>query len=366
MPVVDTPAARPGRETWLRYLLWVLVSALIVFLLWRVRFLLLTLLLAAVLAYALRPLVILLRRLRFRRYRLSPYAATLVVFIVVIGALWVLGLLIVPPIRVEIERFQARWPTHREHLQAAWESAQQWYHTVVPEEVRNHLADQVDELQVRLTQGVERGLLATFHGLGFLIELFLIPILAFYFLSDTGAIRQQFLFFLPLRSQPAVGRALTGLDDIMARYIRGQIILCAVAFAVVTLGLYVIGIRYYLSLGVVAGLTRAIPVIGPIIGAIPLALVVILQSQSLAFGFWVIVGFSLLHFFESKWLMPQVLGLHLQIHPVLIIVALLLGYEFLGILGMFLAVPALAAVRLLVRSYRERQAPPEEAVQPTA
>jgi predicted PurR-regulated permease PerM len=358
--------ARPARENWLRYLLWFVALALLIYLLWRIRLLLITLLLAIVLAYALRPLVALVRRVRFRRYRLSPYAATFVVFVAVIAALWLLGMLMVPPIRAEIERFQARWPTHRENLQAAWKSAQQWYRSVVPEEMQRQLADRLDELQTGFTKALERGVLATFHGLGFLVELFLVPILAFYFLSDTGAIRQQFLFFLPRRYLPGVTRALTGLDDIMARYIRGQIILCAVAFVVVTLGLYIVGIRYYLSLGVVAGLTRAIPVIGPIVGAIPLAIVVVLQSQSVAFGFWVIVGFSLLHLFESKWLMPQVLGLQLEIHPVLIIIALLLGYEFFGILGMFLAVPGLAAVRLLVRSYRERQAPPEEAARPTA
>jgi predicted PurR-regulated permease PerM len=98
-----------------------------------------------------------------------------------------------------------------------------------------------------------------------------------------------------------------------------------------------------------AGVTRAIPILGPIIGGIPIVILTGLQSVESAMG--VLVFFCILHLLESKILMPKLLGQSLDLHPAVILIALLLGAEFFGVLGMFLATPMAALLKVVYDYY---------------
>ncbi len=205
-----------------------------------------------------------------------------------------------------------------------------------------------ESLSQLLSTVAKRGLGLTVHGMGLAVELILVPIIAFYILADGRSIRRQLIFFVPPRYTASLERSLDQADDIFARYIKGQVILCLIAFVAVSLGLWAIGVEFYLLLGVIAGITRAIPIIGPLVGAIPILIVVPLTTGSSVMTIWVLVLFTLMHLLESKWLMPAIIGRQLDLHPVLIIVALLIGAEMGGLLGMFVAAPALAVIKTLV------------------
>ena len=118
-----------------------------------------------------------------------------------------------------------------------------------------------------------------------------------------------------------------------------------------TAGLWALGIDFYLLLGLIAGLTRAVPIIGPVVGAIPI-IVVVGVTESFAYALWLLLPFTLMHLLESKLLMPAILGQQLDLHPALIIVALLIGAQMGGLLGVFLAAPVLAAAKALVEQQR--------------
>ena len=147
-----------------------------------------------------------------------------------------------------------------------------------------------------------------------------------------------------------------GIDGILRQYIKGQLLLCVIAWFVVTLSLVLLRIPGALVLGLVAGLSRGIPIIGPIVGGIPLLAAVLWNTASTHAFWWVLLGFVLLHLIESKYLMPRILGSSLGIHPVLIIVSLIIGYAILGLLGMFLAPPAVAMIRFVVTLRRSQAA----------
>ena len=127
-------------------------------------------------------------------------------------------------------------------------------------------------------------------------------------------------------------------------------VLLMIAAIVVGVGLAALGVPYPVSLGVLAGLTRAIPIIGPIIGGIPIVLLALVTK-----GFGVAVGvlifFSILNFVESKFIMPLLIGDSLSLHPVIIIVVLPIGEEFAGLLGMFFAAPVAALLRVILQRY---------------
>ena len=96
-------------------------------------------------------------------------------------------------------------------------------------------------------------------------------------------------------------------------------------------------------------ITRVIPIVGPILGGIPIVLLATAQSWQL--GISVLIFFTTLHLFESKILMPKLIGYQIHLHPAIIIIVLLIGSEFFGLMGMFLAVPVAATVKILVNYY---------------
>jgi predicted PurR-regulated permease PerM len=139
-------------------------------------------------------------------------------------------------------------------------------------------------------------------------------------------------------------------NGIMHSYIIGQGILCVLAGVIVGIGLWLLRMDYWLILGLLAGFTRAIPIIGPILGGIPIILLAFI-TKGFAVALGVLIFFTLLNFAESKFIMPYIIGDRMNLHPLVIIIVLLIGEEFGGLLGMFFAAPIAALVRELLRRY---------------
>jgi len=250
----------------------------------------------------------------------------------------------------------------RQRLPAQMTRLQYWYETTIPEDMRG---------QMKLNLQHEASLFPTKYWpkiaawflnatqmtgriIALAIEMILLPLLiAFYFLTDYASVHAQVKFFVPERYRSVIALYARGMDDILRQYVRGQLVLAFIAWVFVTGVLLLMHIPGALLLGLIAGLTRGIPLIGPIFGSIPVLAVVLWSPRWCGAFWWVLLGIVVLHVFESKYLMPRILGDSLGIHPVLIVISLLLGYELLGILGMFLAPPAVAMIRFIVITKRD-------------
>ncbi len=348
------------KENWFRIATSVALFAAAVVLVWRVRAVIVILLLAVILSYVLRPLVYAIGRLgllvRDRRYDIPRGLAAGIVFLLVMLFLWAIFQLSAPSFGRQIGQLQARWPRYLDACTQTASRAEQYYRERLPPSLRPAVDSWVEGAADAVTSTATKGLGVTVHGVGFVIEMLLVPILAFYFLADGPSIRRQVLFFVPRRYVFRTELLLDQSDDIFQRYIKGQVILCIIAFAVVAAGLWALGVDFHLLLGVVAGVTRAVPIIGPVIGGIPIMAAVLL-TKSLSVALWVLLAFTLMHLLESKFLMPAILGQQLDLHPVLIIVALLLGAQMGGLLGVVVAAPVLAAVKTIVQQRREKRGP---------
>ncbi|PQV63417.1 putative PurR-regulated permease PerM [Abditibacterium utsteinense] len=191
---------------------------------------------------------------------------------------------------------------------------------------------------------------------GFIVELLLIPVLAFYFLADGPAIRAEAKLLFPPGWRNRIARMAEHFDFVLDGYVRGQAWMCIIAWALVTLTLWILGVPHAFTLGMIAGITRAVPVVGPLLGAIPLLFVTFFYTRSaqttLVLGF----AFTLMHFLESKVLLPKIVGHHVDLHPVSVIISLLIGLEFFGFIGVFLAVPIAAVLKIVLVEYHAAQA----------
>jgi predicted PurR-regulated permease PerM len=183
-----------------------------------------------------------------------------------------------------------------------------------------------------------------------IVEIVLLPVLAFYFALDSRKLKHEFVGSLPRKWRKETSRMIHEFNLIMHSYVVGQAILCAIAGVVVGLVLALLHVPFALTLGLLAGFTRAIPIIGPIIGGIPIVILTLVTTGVPA-AVAVLLFFTFMHFAESKFLMPYVIGERMSLHPVVIILVLLVGQEFGGLLGMFFAPPIAALVRVVIRRY---------------
>jgi predicted PurR-regulated permease PerM len=296
---------------------------------------------------------------RLQRHVLRVYAS-LYVFLFFFVGLWYGGKMIVRPF---VSQFRnASMPQNRKRLAADIKHRLADYDRSAPDWARS------DKIQQKLrqtdfaraAQGVaSAAALRVVEGAGSIVEVVILPVLAFYFLVDGRKLKHEFVSLTPRAHLYEVMRMLNEFNRIMRAFVMGQVLLCLLAGVVVGGGLAALGVPYPFVMGVLAGLTRAIPVIGPILGGIPILLLT-LATKGMGTALGVLGFFTFLHFAESKFIMPLFLGDRMELHPVVIIVVLIVGGEIGGLLiggslgslvGMFFAAPVAAIIRVMVRRY---------------
>ncbi len=150
-----------------------------------------------------------------------------------------------------------------------------------------------------------------------------------------------------MESRGKVRKLIEEMGVVISGYIRGQVFISMIIGIFVFSGMYMLGIDYPLVLGILAACTESIPIIGPIFGSIPAILLAYLISPTLAFK--VIIFYIIVQLIENQIVVPNIMGHTIDLHPVVVIISLLIGGQLWGIIGMMLAVPIAALLRVLIR-----------------
>ena len=378
-----------------RFLLRLVIIGAVCFACYRLRNIITTIFIAAIIAYVLNPLVdwlcrqegfvqahnvvahlgmqakvayrrVFLKqrathegRVRIQRHVLRVYAS-LYVFVFALFGLWQGTRLIITPFVAELR--VATSPGNVEDMRANIEERLREYDEDAPEwrssdKIREQIK-KIDFSKMAQTLAAEAGQ-KVLESAKNIVEIVVLPVLAFYFLIDGRKLKHEFVALVPRRHIRETVRMVNEFNRIMEAFVKGQVILCALAGVVVGAGLALLHVRYPFVLGVLAGVTRAIPIIGPIIGGIPIVLLTLVtKGPGTALG--VLGFFTLLHFVESKFVMPMLIGDRMELHPIIIIVVLIAGGEIGGLmiggtigslLGMFFAAPLASIARVMVRRY---------------
>jgi predicted PurR-regulated permease PerM len=316
------------------------------------------------LTYLLQPIVTWLVGLgNGKHVHVLRIVAVLGIYLLLAGVVVMYSRATAHTIAIEKVAWQNTWNNARQRLPDQVSRLQQWYETTIPEDIRGqlklNLQREASQFPTKYWPKIVTWFLSVTQMTGRIIalsiELILLPLLfAFYFLTDYANVREQVKFFVPERYRRVIALYAGGMDGILRQYVKGQLLLAAIAWVLVTIVLLIMRSPGALLLGLVAGLSRGIPLIGPSVGCVPVLATVLWSRGGVAF-WWMLLGFVVLHLFENKYLMPRILGDSLGIHPVLIVISLLLGYEMLGLLGMFLAPPTVAMIRFVVTTRRNAQ-----------
>ena len=281
--------------------------------------------------------------------------ACLICYAALVGVIWAASAQMAAPVKTGIATLTANWDNYMQVFNSESQDLRGFYMKNVPRTAREFIDSRVqrvvDDLGVpdsrREGQAAPR---SPWSWLGFIVELVLVPVLAFYFIYDGRGLKREVLNVMPPAYVRPLIRVFRETNAVMRQYVLSQVILCVVA-GIVTYLIFVLtpalapARPYAVIVGLYAAGTRAIPVVGALIGGIPIVLLAAASAGDVTAGMWVAVAFSLMHLLESKLLYPMVVGQRMKMHPVLVVASLLIGFEFFGILGMFFAPPVAAIAR---------------------
>jgi predicted PurR-regulated permease PerM len=315
----------------------------------------LVLVLAMFVAYVIAPLVDLAQCsmvLRGRSRRLSRGAAIALVYLILGGAAAGGGAILWPSASRQLDEAILSAPAYTESFRV-WEHGWTRYYERlrIPIELRHSVDESVlgaSDASVVYARGA---LLGTIEALSNIPWLLLVPVLAFLLLKDAAAIRRTVLIALPHRIQLRGHRLFDDLNATLAAYVRAQLIACVIVGTLCGAGFALLGSPYPILLGVLAGALEFIPLLGPLaVAAVAIGLAA-LNDPMLAV--WTAVFLTVLRFVEDYAIYPRLIGRSIDLHPLVVILAVLAGVELGGVSGIFIAVPVVALVTVAGRHWLE-------------
>jgi predicted PurR-regulated permease PerM len=296
---------------------------------------------------------------RLEKWKLSRTLAVVVVFVGWILVVAAVLLVLVPMIEHQLAYFIGRLPDY-----AAW------IQDVLVPWLQRHLGAEglsvdLGSLQAALTShwqqagGVAARVVASVSSSGFalvgwLANLVLIPVVTFYLLRDWDVLVARIHALMPRRYEPTVARFARESDEVLGAFLRGQFLVMLALGLIYSLGLWLVGLKLGLLIGMIAGLVSFVPYLGFIVGLLAAGIAMLVQTHDPLQLLWVLAVFGVGQVMESVVLTPLLVGDRIGLHPVAVIFAVLAGGQLFGFFGVLLALPVAAVVAVAVRHAHER------------
>jgi predicted PurR-regulated permease PerM len=272
--------------------------------------------------------------------RLPRWLAILVLYLFIIGILVGIGFLIAPPLNHQAQQLWASLP-------GMFDRAQDFL-----------ISQGILRERVTITEAVKAA--PATHGgeavgtvfsavasvIGGLFGLLTILILTFYILIEADNLRIKMLRLFPAGERKRVDAVSRDITVKVSAWLGGQLLLGAIIGTTSAIGLWLLGIPFFYVLALISGVGELIPVVGPVLSAIPAVLIT--ATVSLKKVLLVIIFFIVQQQFENHVLVPKVMQRQVGVSPVTVIVALLIGGKLLGIVGAILAVPTAAMLQVVI------------------
>jgi predicted PurR-regulated permease PerM len=154
---------------------------------------------------------------------------------------------------------------------------------------------------------------------------------------------------IPVRYQPYLFQVAGRMKEKMSAWLKGQLILCLIIGLAVFTGLSILGVKYALVLGLIAGFLEIIPYVGPWIAAIFAVFIALGQSPMLAL--FVLIMFAVIQWSENNLLVPKIMQKAVGLNPIISILAIITGAKIAGFLGVLFAIPIASALSIFLQDF---------------
>jgi predicted PurR-regulated permease PerM len=327
---------------------------------------------AAIIAYLLNPVVNFIERralFAIGHGGLRRSLAVVLAFVLVILGFALVAVLIIPPLVTQTEDFIEEAPDLADSVERELQDVLNrpitlGSETIILWDELTQAFEQDSESPsnfdtVSAIQQVARAISAPALKIGTLaisltFNIFFMIVIMFYLLKDGSRFIDNLDDITPVEYQGDVRRLIYELSRIWDAYLRGQILLGFIIGVTTTIACTMLGLPQPLVLGLLAGLLEVVPNIGPIISSIPAILFALISTsttvpglEGLPYALIVAATYTVIQQGEALFLVPRVMGRNLELHPVVILIAVISGAAVAGILGIVLAAPTVATLRLL-------------------
>ena len=323
-------------------------AILVALMLYRFRQLLPPLVIAIMLAYVLNPLVgLVVERTRFPRT-----VAVALLYLILIVLFSLLPVLLAPSLISQLQAVDLNLRQIGEDFEHFLD--QPLFLLGYSLEIEEAWRQIIGALESLISPIASRTMSVLFEAITSLAWLVFVLVISFYMLKDQPAITRYLHHLIPLRYRTDVHMLGAEINSIWNTFFRGQLILSIVVGLTVGILTAAVGLRNAVALGALAGMLEVLPNIGPTIAAIPAILIALLQGSTYvplpSFWFALLVTglYILIQQVENNYLVPRIIGRSLNLHPLVVIVAVVAGANLAGVLGALLAAPTLASLRVLV------------------
>jgi predicted PurR-regulated permease PerM len=330
------------------------IGLLLAWVLWSAHGALPAFVIGLALAFVLDPMVSALQRRGVPRW-----GGVLIAFATVVAVIWALAAFAVAPLAEQSRAFIARLPEFGAAVGALQHDLDEWYRSLpLSPDMRDALDTAIERAEAAFGTAI-RDFLGPAVGtlvrtVGFIVGLVVIPVWLFFVLRDRERLPRAIAAAVPEGWRADADNVLAILARVGGRWVRGQLLLGVAIFLATVIGLTAltfVGFREFgsftLVLALIAGILEWFPIIGPIVAAVPAILVGLSISPTAAIAVAALyLGIQQL---ENNLLVPKILGDAVELHPAVLIVALVVGGALFGIGGAILAAPVVAAGRDLYR-----------------
>ncbi len=329
-----------GRGRLARYFFLALTIAALVILVIVLSDIVKTIVIAALLAYIADPAAAFLEsRLVSRR------AATLLIFLFLLLGTALCFFLLVPALGREIAA-----------LRAGFDSGEA---VATISRIERTLEDSLGFLGVRnldLVNRTQKAMVSVsdwmFSHLLDMVSLFtnlvIIPFIVFFLLKDGREIKKRLVHMVPNRYFEFTLYMLHKMDLQLGNYLRGQFMDALIFGALSMVSLWLLHVKYFVAIGLFAGLANLIPFLGPVAGAAPAVIIAVIDSGNLMQAVYVLLAFAAMKLIDDSLIQPIVVARSVDMHPLVVLMAVIVGGRLFGILGMLLAVPAVGFLKVVL------------------
>jgi predicted PurR-regulated permease PerM len=322
------------------------------------------LLVAGLVVYALDPPVA-----RLSQGRVPRWLATAVVYLIVILTFGGIGVAVAPLVGDQVSALAEEAPDlqgrGKDLVQQVFGAAGvnlQLREGADGGDIAREVADEAERAmddegtRRRLTQALG-GLAGAAAGTAKLLLLLTLgPVLGFYLLADLPRIKRSLRRLLPPGRRDEIAAVAAAVGRVSGGYVRGQLLIAVIVGLATSAGFALIGLPFWAVIGMIAGLTNLVPFVGPIVGGL-LGVTVALLTDGPGLVVAVVVVVVVVQQLESQLLQPLIMGRTVEIHPILVLLAVVVGGGLFGLAGLLLAVPAIAAANVVASHLWQRHVP---------
>ncbi|MCB1050704.1 MAG: AI-2E family transporter [Acidobacteria bacterium] len=265
-------------------------------------------------------------------------------------------LYVVPRLVHQLNELQDRLPLYwdrlRDQLLPQVEAFRQ-EHAQEYQQGLDWLVEQGKKNGAALLASISMGVAASFKSLGSLIAklvgLVVVPVMTFYLLRDFDKLKLQAVELVPLKRRESVIGFFSELDGALSGFIKGQLTVAIILSIIYSIGLFICGCPAPLLIGVIAGFANLVPYLGLALGLLPAVLLTYLSGNGWGFTLGAGLTFVVGQMLEGLVITPKVVGESVGLHPVVVMLALMVGGTYFGLVGMILALPSAAVLVVILK-----------------